>query len=89
MPFVFKQKRPMAYVVNIGDSRMYMSKNDQFWLLTEDHNFLTQQLKSSFLSQESPPEPSAEDDILTKSVGFFPSVEPDIFEKTVERGINT
>ena len=79
-------KNGQACIANIGDSRLYMNKHDQLWLLTEDHNFLTQQLKACFLSKESPPEPSAEDDVLTKSVGFFPSVEPDIFEKPVEKG---
>ena len=78
-------KNGQAYIANIGDSRIYMYKEDKLWLLTEDHNFLTQQLKACFLSKESRPVPSAEDDILTRSVGFFPSVEPDIFEKTVEK----
>ena len=79
-------KNGQAHIANIGDSRVYMNKEGKFWLLTEDHNFLTQQLKACFLSKENMPAPSAEDDILTKSVGFFPSVEPDIFEKTVEKG---
>jgi len=75
-----------AYIANIGDSRLYMEKDGYMWLLTEDHNFITNQMKVSFLSGEALPEPSNEDNILTKSVGFFPNVEPDIFEKTVEKG---
>jgi protein phosphatase len=75
-----------AYIANIGDSRLYMEKDDKMWLLTEDHNFLTNQLKVNFLSGESTTSSSAEENVLTKSVGFFPTVEPDIFEKTVETG---
>ena len=75
-----------AYIANIGDSRIYMNKNDKLWLLTEDHNFLTQQLKACFLAGEERLGPSAEDEVLTKSVGFFADVEPDLFEKTVEKG---
>ena len=80
------RKDGQAYIANIGDSRLYMEKEGYMWLLTEDHNFITNQMKVSFLSGETLPEPSNEDNILTKSVGFFPTVEPDIFEKTVEKG---
>jgi len=77
----------LAYIVNVGDSRLYMQKDNQMWLLTEDHNFITAQIKSNFLSGESMPlEPSPEDNVLTKSVGFFPRIEPDIVEKNVEKG---
>ncbi len=75
-----------AYIANIGDSRMYMEKEGQMWLLTEDHNFITNQVKTCFLSGDPVPEPSAENSVLTRSVGFFATVEPDIFEKTVEKG---
>ena len=75
-----------AYIANIGDSRMYVEKEGQMWLLTEDHNFITNQIKACFLSGEPLPEPSAENSVLTRSVGFFATVEPDIFEKQVEKG---
>ena len=84
--FLYIHKNGQAYIANIGDSRIYMNKNNKLWLLTEDHNFLTQQMKACFLSGEKRPEPTPEDDVLTKSVGFFATVEPDIFEKTVEKG---
>ena len=84
--FLYIHKDGRAYIANIGDSRIYMNKNNKLWLLTEDHNFLTQQLKACFLSGEKRLESSPEDDVLTKSVGFFATVEPDIFEKTVEKG---
>lgn len=75
-----------AYIANIGDSRLYMEKDDKMWLLTEDHNLMTNHKKVSFLSGEPIPPGSIEENVLTKSVGFFPTVEPDIFEKTVEKG---
>ncbi len=76
----------LAYIANIGDSRLYMEKQGKMWLLTEDHNFITNQMKTSFLSGEDMPEPTSENSALTKSVGFFASVEPDIFERQVEKG---
>ena len=84
--FPNEEKNQKAYIANIGDSRIYMEKERKMWLLTEDHNFITTQKKASFLSGEPMPAPSAEDNILTKSVGFFPKMEPDIFEKKIEKG---
>ena len=75
-----------AYIANVGDSRLYMLKEDKMWLLTEDHNFLTQQKKANLLSGKPPSAPSAEDDILVRSVGFFPTVETDVFERQTELG---
>ena len=86
MFFCPNRKDQKSYVVNIGDSRIYMEKEDKMWLLTEDHNFITTQQKASFLSGEPMPAPSSEDNILTKSVGFFPKMEPDILEKKLEQG---
>ena len=84
--FLVIDRQGRAYIVNIGDSRVYMEKDGKMWLLTEDHNFMTNQVKACFLSGEALPEPSSEDHVLTRSVGFFPMVEPDIFEKQVEKG---
>ena len=85
--FFFPNKEDQkAYITNIGDSRIYMEKEGKMWLLTEDHNVITTQKKASFLSGEPIPESSSEDNVLTKSVGFFPAVKPDIFEKKLEQG---
>lgn len=84
--FMISKHNNKGYIVNIGDSRLYMLKAGEMWLLTEDHNFLTSHMKASFLSGESVPTNIFEENSLTKSLGFYPSVEPDIFEKTVEKG---
>ena len=83
--FVIKEDG-QAYIANVGDSRLYMEKDNRMWLMTEDHNFLTNQLKVSFLSGENVTMSSGEENVLTKSVGFFPTMEPDIFEKTGRKG---
>ncbi|MDE0119725.1 MAG: protein phosphatase 2C domain-containing protein [Bdellovibrionales bacterium] len=79
------EKNGQSYIINIGDSRLYMEKDGQMWLLTEDHNFLTNQKKASFLSGDPEWEASSEDNVLTKSVGFFPNVDMDLFERKVEK----
>ena len=84
--FMISKHDNKGYIVNIGDSRLYMLKAGEMWLLTEDHNFLTSHMKASFLSGESVPANIFEENSLTKSLGFYPSVEPDIFEKKVEKG---
>ena len=84
--FIVNKHNDKGYIVNIGDSRLYMLKDKRMWLLTEDHNFLTSHMKANFLSGESIPTTIFEENSLTKSVGFYPTVEPDIFERTVEKG---
>ena len=74
-----------AYIGNVGDSRLYLAKEDKLWQLTEDHSFTTNQIKAKILM--------GKEDInvqnshfLTKSVGFLPSVEPDFSVKTLQNG---
>ena len=81
----FIQEDHTAYIGNVGDSRLYMSKNNHLWQLTEDHTFANNQLKISLMTKEKMPSAFIDDHILTKSVGFTASVEPDIFKKKVER----
>ena len=85
--FLYVKPDGEAYIANIGDSRLYMEKEGQMWLLTEDHSFATDELKASFLSGESNTSSAIrENNVLTRSVGYHPSVEPDIFEKKLEKG---
>ena len=86
--FVIKEDG-QAYIANVGDSRLYMEKDNRMWLVTEDHNFLTNQLKASFLSGENVTTSSGEENVLTKSVGFFPTVERRFLKKRWKKGKDT
>ena len=75
------------YIGNVGDSRLYMLKNKTLWQITEDHTSLTNQVKAGLIVGQKTPKPAfSEDHMLTKSVGFFAAVEPDIFKKTAHPG---
>jgi len=74
-----------AYIGNVGDSRLYMAKDNKLWQLTEDHSFTTNHIKAKILTgkedvnvKNSP--------YLTKSVGFLPTVEPDFSVKNLQPG---
>lgn len=87
-----------AFIGNVGDSRCYMrgeSPPHPLWQLTEDHTFATNQLKISLMTGDThtasdknkETSPSLkEDHILTKSVGFTPTVEPDLLKRQVRAG---
>ncbi len=82
---VFFMNEDNVYIGNVGDSRLYLAKDDKLWQLTEDHSFTTNQIKAKILMRK--------EDItvqnshfLTKSVGFLPAVEPDFSVKTLQKG---
>ena len=87
-----------AFIGNVGDSRCYMRGDlppHPLWQLTEDHTFATNQLKINLMTgdgggvsdQNKETSPSLkEDHILTKSVGFTPTVEPDLLKRQVKAG---
>ena len=78
-----------AYICNIGDSRCYMySPGEGLWQLTEDHTFATNQMNINLMTNDKNSAASSlrDNHVLTKSVGFTPSVEPDLLERQVKSG---
>lgn len=83
----FIQDDGTAYIGNVGDSRLYLLKDQILWQITEDHSFITNQVKVQLITgQEQDNVNTVEDYMLTKSVGFAADVEPDIFKKKVHTG---
>ncbi len=79
------QKNEVAYIGNVGDSRLYLFKENTLWQITEDHTVITDQNKANLLTGKNlSNEFFTEDNMLTKSVGFFYDVSPDIFKKKVQ-----
>ncbi|HWN69780.1 MAG TPA: cyclic nucleotide-binding domain-containing protein [Haliangium sp.] len=66
-----------AFVVHVGDSRVYLIRNGQMHQLTEDHSLVSEMLRQGILSKNNAESyPFA--NFVTRAVGIQPEVEPDI-----------
>ena len=74
-----------VYLGHVGDSRAYLYRNGKARQLTEDHSWIQEQVRAGLLSPEEAKE-SRFRNIITRSVGFEPSVEPDLVGLPVQAG---
>ncbi len=82
MVFV-KGKR--VYVVNVGDSRTYLLRQDQLVQLTQDHSRVAELIAAGRLTvQESWNHPQS--GLITRCLGYIAHVEPDIKAYDLESG---
>jgi len=72
-------------LTHVGDSRAFLYRSGHARQLTEDHSWIQEQVRAGMLSAEEAKE-SRFRNIITRSVGFEPSVEPDIITLAVEPG---
>src|SRR5262249_57062492 len=70
---------------HVGDSRAYLYRDGRARQLTEDHSWIQEQVRAGLISAEEAKE-SRFRNIITRSVGFEPSVEPDLQALSVEAG---
>jgi serine/threonine protein phosphatase PrpC len=70
---------------HVGDSRAYLLRDGRARQLTEDHSWIQEQLRAGLLSPGDAMV-SRFRNIITRSVGFEPSVTPDLFTMPVEAG---
>jgi serine/threonine protein phosphatase PrpC len=72
-------------VCHVGDSRAYLLRDGRARQLTEDHSWIQEQLRAGLLSPGDAMV-SRFRNIITRSVGFEPTVAPDLFTMPVEPG---
>jgi protein phosphatase len=70
---------------HVGDSRAYLYRDGRARQLTEDHSWIQEQVRAGLISAEEAKE-SRFRNIITRSVGFEPSVEPDLAAISVQAG---
>jgi protein phosphatase len=70
---------------HVGDSRAYLYRDGRARQLTEDHSWIQEQVRAGLISAEEAKE-SRFRNIITRSVGFEPSVEPDLAALAVQPG---
>lgn len=74
-----------AYIANIGDSRVYLFRDDEFLQLTEDHTYVNTLVKAGILTEAQAAVDSRKN-IITKALGADVTVEPDFFQVDVSCG---
>jgi PPM family protein phosphatase len=74
-----------AYFAQVGDSRAYLIRDGKIRQVTEDHSWVAEQVKRGALTEEEAVY-SPFRNVITRSLGNAPSVEPDIFQETVQAG---
>lgn len=70
---------------NVGDSRAYLIDNGRIGQMTDDHSLVAEMVRSGRLTEEEARTYPGRN-LITRAVGVEESVEPDLFEITVEDG---
>ena len=68
----------IAIVGSVGDSRAYLTRDDQTWQVTEDHTLVQLQLKAGMITAEEA-KTSPKGNVITRAVGPRDYVQVDTF----------
>jgi protein phosphatase len=74
-----------VHLGHVGDSRAYIYRDGRARQLSEDHSWIQEQVRAGLISPEEAAA-SRFRNIITRSVGFEPSVEPDLQGLPVQAG---
>jgi protein phosphatase len=72
-------------IAQVGDSRCYLLRNGRMEQVTEDHSWVAEQVRSGAMTLEAA-EQSPFRNVITRSMGGAPEVEPDIYAVKLEVG---
>lgn len=75
----------VAYVAHVGDSRIYLVREGRIYQVSEDHSLVNEQLKAGAIGPDEARN-SRFRNIITRSVGFEPSVQVDLVGLDLEAG---
>jgi protein phosphatase len=73
------------YIAQVGDSRCYLLRNQQLRQITEDHSWVAEQVRAGVMT-EAEAEQSPYRNVITRSMGGAPDVEPDVCAVEVQVG---
>jgi len=74
-----------AYVINIGDSRAYLSRDGQLMQITEDHTYVNELLKKGTITKEEA-EIHPKRNMITRALGIEAVIEPDFYQFNIYKG---
>jgi len=72
-------------IAQVGDSRCYLLREGHFRQLTEDHSWVAEQVRSGAMTLEEA-EASPFRNVITRSMGGMPEVEPDLITIRAQPG---
>ena len=75
-------KGGMAYIGNVGDSRVYLYRDNELVQLTEDHTYVNTLVKAGILTEEQA-NVDKRKNIITKAIGADETVEPDFYQVNI------
>jgi len=78
-------KGKKAYIVNVGDSRIYRFRHNKLEQITQDHTWVEEQIRAGKLAPEEAVG-HAKRNVITRSVGFKPEVKVDVDIVDLEQG---
>lgn len=73
-----------AYTANVGDSRMYMIKNDGIRQVTQDHSLVEEMVRLGQITKDAA-RIHPDKNIITRAIGASSTVQPDIFETELDK----
>jgi len=73
------------YVAHVGDSRLYLIRDGELRRVSEDHSWVSEQVKRGALTEEEA-QMSPFRNVITRSLGAEPDVEVDIYEEKIQKG---
>ena len=72
------------YLGNVGDSRCYIFTQGELWRATEDHSLVNEQIRAGMITEDTIN--SVGKNVITRSIGFDPEVDVDIFDRKLAAG---
>lgn len=72
-------KGGLAYIANVGDSRVYLYRDGSLVQVTEDHTYVNTLVKAGIITEEEA-KVHEKKNIITKAIGADKTVEPDFFQ---------
>jgi protein phosphatase len=73
------------FIAQVGDSRLYLLRSGAIQQITEDHSWVAEHVRRGTMTPEEA-EVSPHRNVITRSLGGAPEVEPDIFAVKIEVG---
>ncbi len=73
------------YIVNVGDSRAYILRDNRLEQITEDHTYVNTLVKAGLITRDEAME-REDKTMITRALGADDVVEPDFFSVRIEKG---